>query len=400
MGIAPSPIQTPKYDALGQLRVDDPQVAPPPGLGENVFKDRGAIDRADFAGPGAKLVQPLDNGGDDQDPSPTFVNLVRSSLDEFSIQLDDSQAPLYGSGIDDGSVRPNSVRVMQDDRELTPGEDYTVWYDSTNNILHIVPLAGVWDLDSNYVIQLQNQDQFVIQARSGDQIPDGDSFRIEDAYGNSFTFEYDTGYVVSVPETYAIQVPLQGGAAGGVGDGDTVTVGRTVAGVTTTVTIEFDNNGVVASANNLVVKFTELSTQGEVADALVKALKDAGLGLSPANVGGGLVHLGVDGTQTPTVTSATLTLQGVADGRAGRRDVHHRRRHQSRHVRVEHRRPSGDGAGAGPLCHVPDQQADCRRDRGGCQQPALGPACQVPGRWPRPAGRRHQPSGRCVCCPI
>ena len=42
-------------------------MAPPPGLGENVFKDRGAVDRAHFIGPNAKLVNPQDNGGDDLD---------------------------------------------------------------------------------------------------------------------------------------------------------------------------------------------------------------------------------------------------------------------------------------------------------------------------------------------
>ena len=122
------------------------------------------------------------------------------------------------------------------------------------------------------MIKLQNQDRFVITARSGEQVTDGDSFRLEDAFGNTFTFEYDTGYVVTVPQTYAIQVPVQGGAAGGVADGDTVTVGVTIGTVTTTATIEFDNNGVIADANNTVVKFTALSTQGEVADALVKGL--------------------------------------------------------------------------------------------------------------------------------
>jgi len=314
LGIAPSPIQTPEYDAWGQLRVDDPQVAPPPGLGANVFKDRGAIDRSDFEGPGAKLVRPLDNGADDQDPTATFVNLVRGSLDGFSIQLDDGRTPLYGSGIDDTTILANSVRVVQDVRELTPGKDYTVWYDFTNNVLHIVPMAGVWDLDSNYVIQLQNQDRYIIGARRGDEVADGDSFRIEDAYGNSFTFEYDTGYVVTVPETIAIQVPLQGGGLGGVADGDTVVVVATLGGVATTATIEFDNNNVLASEDNVVVQFTALSTQGEVADALVTALRSVALGLNPANVGGGLVHLGVDGTQTVTVTSAALTQQGVEQG--------------------------------------------------------------------------------------
>ncbi len=314
LGIAPSPIQTPKYDAWGQLRVDDPQVAPPPGLGANVFKDRGAIDRSDFEGPGAKLVRPLDNGADDQDPTATFVNLIRGSLDGFSIQLDDGRTPLFGSGIDDTTVLVNSVRVVQDVRELEPGKDYTVWYDFTNNVLHIVPMAGVWDLDSNYVIQLQNQDRYIIGARRGDKVADGDSFRIEDAYGNSFTFEYDTGYVVTVPETIAIQVPLQGGGLGGVADGDTVVVVATLGGVATTATIEFDNNNVLASEDNVVVQFTSLSTQGEVADALVTALKNVHLGLNPANIGGGLVHLGVDGTQTVTVTSAALAQQGVEQG--------------------------------------------------------------------------------------
>lgn len=314
LGIAPSPIQTPKYDAWGQLRVDDPQVAPPPGLGENVFKDRGAIDRSDFAGPGARLVQPQDNGAHDQDPATTFVNLIRTSLDEFSIQLDDGRASLFGSGIDDATVLTNSVRVVQDDRELTPERDYSVWYDFTNNVLHVVPMAGVWDLDSNYVIQLQNRDRYVIQARRGDEVLDGDSFRIEDAYGNSFTFEYDTGYVVTVPETIAVQIPLQGGAAGGVADGDTIVVTATENDVITTATIEFDNNNVLASEDNVAVQFTASSAQGDVADALVVALKNISLGLNPAHVGGGLVHLGVDGTQTVTVTSATLTWQGVEQG--------------------------------------------------------------------------------------
>ena len=45
-----------------------------------------------------------------------MVNLLRSSLDEFSIQLTDGQAPLYGSGIGDESVSVNSVRVLNDAR--------------------------------------------------------------------------------------------------------------------------------------------------------------------------------------------------------------------------------------------------------------------------------------------
>ena len=395
LGIAASPIQTPKYDAFGQLRVDDPAVAPPPGLGENVFKDRGAVDRSDFLGPNAKLVNPLDNGGDDQDPNGTMVNLLRASLDEFSIQLSDGQSPLYGSGIDDKTVSTNSVRVIQDARELVRGVDFTVWYDFTNNVLHIVPLAGVWDLDSNYVIKLQNQDRFVITARSGEQVTDGDSFRLEDAYGNRFTFEYDTGYVVTVPQTYAIQVPVQGGAAGGVADGDTVTVGVTIGTVTTTATIEFDNNGVIADANNTVVKFTALSTQGEVADALVKGLTDIRLGLSPANAGGGLVHLGVNGTHTLAITSATLVQSGnavgVIDGDTFTID------NGSKLFTFELSTDGIVGIGRVAVRFTMSQTETqiAQAIAHGRQQPTCRDGRPVAGRRPRPVGRRDQSSGRC-----
>jgi hypothetical protein len=61
VGISVSPVIAPDRDAVGQLRVDDPTVSPPSGVGQNVFKDRGALDRADFLGPTAVLVNPLDN---------------------------------------------------------------------------------------------------------------------------------------------------------------------------------------------------------------------------------------------------------------------------------------------------------------------------------------------------
>ena len=52
---------------------DDPGVAPPSGLGSNVFKDRGAIDRADFFAPTAILANPEDNSVNDLDPDQNEV---------------------------------------------------------------------------------------------------------------------------------------------------------------------------------------------------------------------------------------------------------------------------------------------------------------------------------------
>ena len=48
-----------------------------------------------------------------------------------------------------------------------------------------------------------------------------------DQHGNQVTFEFDSGYVLEVPRTLAVQIPLLGGAAGGVADGDTLAVTKT-----------------------------------------------------------------------------------------------------------------------------------------------------------------------------
>ncbi|MCG8649001.1 MAG: hypothetical protein MI861_04165, partial [Pirellulales bacterium] len=58
LGLPPSPILAPRFDVNGQLRVDDPDVETPSGLGERVFGDRGASDRGDLVGPRAVLLSP------------------------------------------------------------------------------------------------------------------------------------------------------------------------------------------------------------------------------------------------------------------------------------------------------------------------------------------------------
>lgn len=313
LGIEPAPILAPTYDAMGQLRSDDPTVAPPPGLGGSVFKDRGATDRADFEGPTAQLRTPLDNGAGDTDPSDSRVNLFRVALDRFEIQLTDGQGTQGGIGVDDTTVTKESVQIIQDGRTLVEGIDYHFSYNTTSNIIRLTPLAGVWDEESSYVIELVGRSQHIVLPPPGDQLNDGDSFIITDAFGVSTTFEYDSGYVMQVPQTLALQIPLAGGAAGGVADGDTITVGN----ATRSVTLELDSNGVVATGNTAVT-FLASDTRGEIADAIVAALKNTNLQLAPFNAGNGLIHLGVNGTQVMTLSSATILSlgvpQGVADG--------------------------------------------------------------------------------------
>ena len=309
LGIAPAPILAPTYDADGQLRTDDPAVSTPTGLGENVFIDIGALDRADFAGPTVTLTNPRDNGNDDLDPGLGLVNLSDAALRDFAIQVVDGSTAVGGSVVDDLTITGSAVHVKQNNVALVQGVDYTFSYDTTSHIIRLTPLAGVWDQDSNYVIELTTEDHYVILALSGDKITDGQSFELTDEADNKTVFEYDSGYVLTVPETWALQVPASGGRDGGVADGDTITVSDGI----TTVIFELDSDG-VTTADNVPVTFTLTSTQGEIADRLVAALAKASLGLAPVNTGNGLVHLGVNGTQIVAVNSATIQLRGVARG--------------------------------------------------------------------------------------
>ena len=63
--------------------------------GRIVFKDRGAFDRADFIGPAAILLDPIDNDalGIDRDGSDSVVQLNSGVYPQFRIQLADGNEP-------------------------------------------------------------------------------------------------------------------------------------------------------------------------------------------------------------------------------------------------------------------------------------------------------------------
>ena len=138
--------------------MDDPTVATPSGLGQNVFKDRGAIDRADFVGPNAVLINPEDNDqqGRDRDSDLTKVELRADGLDHISIQLVDGLQAIdlvHGAGIDDYSVVPQSLTLSQDGEVLEYDVDYTINYDRTNDVIRFTPLNGRFASDSRYEIR-------------------------------------------------------------------------------------------------------------------------------------------------------------------------------------------------------------------------------------------------------
>lgn len=169
LGIAVSPMIAPTTDLTGKVRVDDPSVNPPfSGLGSNVYIDRGALDRSDFAGPLAALLNPVDNdsSGNDQDPSQNNVMLVGQTLADFRVQLSDST----GSGIDDSTVTAASFALSRNGAPLVLGVDYTFSYDATNNVAKFTPLVGIWQSNFIYTILVDNTPATGIKDLAGNSL--------------------------------------------------------------------------------------------------------------------------------------------------------------------------------------------------------------------------------------
>ena len=319
IGYPASPILAPDMDALGQIRVDDPSVASAPGQGANVFKDRGALDRADFVGPTAVLISPRDNDslGFDSDPRVSFVNLTNQVVKNFSIQLldgiqpDDAQG---GTGASAASVRADRVTIFRDGEKLIEGVDYKFSYDATNNIIRLTPLAGIWEIDRKYDIELSNSRGLQITAPNGTEVVDGDSFALTDDFGNTVNFEFDSGYVLQVPQTLALQIPRTGGAT--IRDRDTISVTNTATSVTEV--FEFDLDG-FTTAGRIPIPFTRLDSANVLASSIVQAIQRANidLQLSPVNLvnfDGRAVHLGTKSAHVVDLSNTTLLATGQVGG--------------------------------------------------------------------------------------
>lgn len=162
MGIAPSPIVAPSTDLFGQVRVDDPLAPSPPGLGSNVFKDRGAVDRVDSIGPRATLILPRDNDpdGTDLNPDATQVLLESTTLLSFSILLTDNQQtpaePFGGSGLAATTITSERVTLRRDGIALVEGVDYFFVYEAETTTIRLFPAVGIWVPGHVYSIELDN----------------------------------------------------------------------------------------------------------------------------------------------------------------------------------------------------------------------------------------------------
>ncbi len=279
LGIAKSPLLAPEFDIRGQLRVDDPAVETPSGLGENVFKDRGAIDRADFAGPSVLLQFPVDNdnSGLDNNPALSIVELNNVTLDRFDFQIVDGiepSDPNRGTGVQDNTVTSRSVLVFRNNQPLVEGVDYRFGYDATNGVIRLQPLAGIWRSQSVYTVRFINSRESSLTAKNPLAYQDGEQFTVLDAANSQTIFEIDLGYQISVPSTDGIVPDLQDGSTFIVDDGSR------------RLTFEIDTEGNVASGH-VPVFIGANATLESAGRAIQNALTNSGLNLQVNEIGAG-----------------------------------------------------------------------------------------------------------------
>jgi len=167
LGMLPSSIVSPIVDINNQSRIDDPSVTTPPGVGNNSFKDRGAIERSDFNGPFAFLATPQDNAGGDTNPATGAVTLTTGfGLTKFEVGL----ADLGGTGIDQQSIDATDVALTLNGQLLTQGTDYTFSFDPTRNVI-VLTSAGAQFRAGTYLIVLNNTANGIVDKAGNPVLP-------------------------------------------------------------------------------------------------------------------------------------------------------------------------------------------------------------------------------------
>ncbi len=257
LDIPSSDLVAPLTDLYGQLRVDDPSQATPPGLGADIFKDRGAVERADFSGPFAAFVVPADdNGSADLDGTLTRIHVDNLQFPTtLAVDLLDN-----GIGVDDTKVTANQFQVRQNGVLLTENVDYRWRYNPSTNRVFFISVT-TFPTDTRYSISIDNT------ATTG----------VRDLAGNSLAANQADG-------TTAFTLLL----TDGVND----------APVNNVPTAQTTNEDIALSFNTVN------------GNAIVLYDKDAYLGRPEAtptfNQGDGILNV------TLTVTNGTLTLSGIA----------------------------------------------------------------------------------------
>lgn len=205
IGLPPSPALAPDRDVFGQKPLDDSTASDTSGIGANVFKDRGAIERADSTRLQAVILQPQDNDSAnvDTDRTNTFIRINEGRYDYFSVLLLDGT----GTGPDESTVTANSVTLTENGRLLKPGSDYIFGYDGNSHTVRLTPLAGIWRSDSVYEISFINTDGLQVAVKAGSSFADGNTIRVNFT-GGPLVLELDDGTTPGIATAGAVRIPF------------------------------------------------------------------------------------------------------------------------------------------------------------------------------------------------
>ena len=305
IGLPTSPIIAPAFDVNGLRRGDDPAVNTPAGQGQNVFIDRGAIDRVDFVGPIAVIQRPLDNDsqGVDRDSTDTYLRLKPGSYDFFEVLLDERT----GTGTDPNTITKNSLILTENGRTLIEGVDYIFGFSANSRTIRLTPIAGFWRSDSVYEMTLINKPTVRIDSANGANTVDGTKIDLVTSSGIPVSLEFDAAGSPPVTSSLVLTVPAAGGTA--IADGATFSI-RNALGQT--VTFEFDKDGSSLAANRKIT-IADADSATTIAAAIAASISGSSLGLTPAAIAATVRLNEPFGTQFNAQTSG-LTVSGTAGG--------------------------------------------------------------------------------------
>jgi hypothetical protein len=340
LGIDPSDIFSPERDIFGQLRVDDPSQAPPPGLGFRVFTDRGAVERADFVGPTAELIVPLDNGPEDLDADVTEVFILAPlTVGDFTLLLSD-----VGIGLDKLNIRSSQFELRRGGSLLVDGIDYVFGFNANTSEVTFSSISSSFELDV-YTITVDNSAATGVRDLAGNAIRpnriDG-STRFTITLGPELSIddvtvvEGDTGTTEAIftvtlsalpDSTITVDVVTSDGTAT-VGDNDFTPLTTTVTfnpgdPLTQTVTVLVTGDTIPELDETFFVNLTNVSPNARIAvgqglgtiindDIPSFSVNDISIVEGDTGTTTGTFEVTLSGPPTETVTVAVLTVAGTA----------------------------------------------------------------------------------------
>jgi len=290
LGLPQSPILAPRFDANGQLRVDDTTFEPPFGSGVTGFIDRGAQERTDNEGPRFVLTSPRGQDLIFDDTRELFGrSITRGTIyDAFEIQLIDGIRPAdtgFGVGVNDNTVTGENLLVTRlivgstETELLEEGVDYRFAYEPGDNTIRITPIAGIWADNAVYTVEFLgvgngSVDGFtaVLRAETGTDYGDG-----EKTFIDGRVLETELGIQLSVPAEALIATdPITGISRPAISE-QTITI---FDGTNLPVTFEFvtditeliNADGTLATTGNFAIRLPATSSPRLITQLLASAI--------------------------------------------------------------------------------------------------------------------------------